>query len=379
LRPLNMMDVDEPGNSTQSAVMLPLSSQSESKEASGSTSQEPASYNIHLHLHTHVDSKIQTSQIQKLAFTPEQFFGIASNSSKESSIDHSVEIVEASRSSFEKLTTDDDIPALSFPFFNPAKLKSLDFRLSVPVDAPKECANLAASWEDSLSKQHQYVPVWKHQQHSRLARKAKLAFYHVGNCTELGEKKLMAAIKMGNKYKVSKLLNEGIKPNYGDIKKRTPLHFAVNQREHAIVHLLLSMGANPNATDVLKNTPLHLGVVSGDRHMVKLLIENGADIHQKDMNGRTPLSILKARVLMWRNEKNLSMSWIKEEFLAMVEILQQHAAKCLTATTPPMDDLCQRMAGVSTREQADIVADAIINEMLHLDIQSKSDGSHSIL
>jgi len=382
---------------------------SSNSDCSTSNSNE-AALNVHVHFHTHLTnvepnfhlskSNCLTNHASSSTFTtpksPEwtDIYGLLpSKSQTEQSIDHTCEVVEASRSSFVNLTAKNDHPVLSFPSFNPAKLRPIDFRLSLPLDGQKLCLNVATHakdlrniqgpvppvrdnediaassvCEDTAIMQHQYVPVWKHKQHTRLARKAKTAFYHVGCCKEQGEKKLMAAIRSGDKEKVSKLLNEGVKPNFGDNKKRTPLHFAVNKKEHRIAHLLLSMGSNPNATDILQNTALHLAVVSGDRDMVKLLVDNGANIFLKDVNGRTPLYLLKARLLMWKNDKNISVNRIKEELYAMYCILQNQAEKCQQSISSSMDDLCQRLGEISTREEADKVADAIIDKMTNLDI-----------
>lgn len=385
------MDIDDPAS-----LIGPVPVPSLAQLAS---SQPPRPQNINVHFHNHItvniNSSSNTEDEQLNSDPPElsslnisdnnQFQDLAENTSvqsnltsiphgsREQSVDHRMERIIASRS-MERLKNEEKA-VLSFPFFDPTKLKPFDFRLSLPEgkvlslpNSPKT-SGVTVGYDPWIG-QHQLIPVAHHRRRSRLARRARLAFYSAGGVQILGEARLLKAVKSGDESKVSELLSEGVQANFQDEKKRTPLHIAVSQHKSGIVTLLVNNRADPNIQDILGNTPLHLAVCNGQRSVVKLLIEHGADIHIMDHSCRTPLSIVKARIVSLRENKRLTTEALKGEFLAVSEILMYEERRKLEAASP-MEDLCRLMEDVSTREQADQIADAMISKMSTLCIENQ--------
>ncbi|HSJ65720.1 MAG TPA: ankyrin repeat domain-containing protein [Gemmatimonadaceae bacterium] len=73
------------------------------------------------------------------------------------------------------------------------------------------------------------------------------------------------------------LVNErGALPGHSGL--RTPLHFAMNSANEAVVEVLLARGADPNIRDEGDNAyPLHFAAERGEFGIVRRLIEHGAD------------------------------------------------------------------------------------------------------
>jgi hypothetical protein len=78
-----------------------------------------------------------------------------------------------------------------------------------------------------------------------------------------------------------------------DFTSNTPLLFAMNGEEEAVVSLLLKKGANPNQQCVNRSTPLHLAVLLEKTNFVRLLLGHGAQINIKNKFGKTPLDLAK--------------------------------------------------------------------------------------
>jgi hypothetical protein len=70
----------------------------------------------------------------------------------------------------------------------------------------------------------------------------------------------------------------------------TPLSWAAQKGQEAMVKLLLEKGAELESKDNDGRTSLSWAVHYGGEAMVKLLLEKGAELEPKDNNGRTPLS-----------------------------------------------------------------------------------------
>lgn len=77
--------------------------------------------------------------------------------------------------------------------------------------------------------------------------------------------------------------------NVKDYKNRTPLHYAVMSQYLDVVKLLLDKGANPNAFDKLGKTPLHDAVMTQCPSLIKLLLDSGASPNTLDNQGKAAL------------------------------------------------------------------------------------------
>lgn len=98
------------------------------------------------------------------------------------------------------------------------------------------------------------------------------------------------AAENGQEAIVKLLLVNSAEIDSHDRSFRTPLTSAVGMRHEAVVKLLLVNGADIDYEDEFGWTPLSWAVMSGHEVIVKILIENGAEINSKDDVGQTPLS-----------------------------------------------------------------------------------------
>jgi ankyrin repeat protein len=71
----------------------------------------------------------------------------------------------------------------------------------------------------------------------------------------------------------------------------TPLGWAVNTQDPAMVALLLAKGATPNTADQDGVTPLALACELGDAEVVRMLLRAGANVRAQTPDGATPLAI----------------------------------------------------------------------------------------
>ncbi|KAK3940661.1 hypothetical protein QBC46DRAFT_353953 [Diplogelasinospora grovesii] len=104
-----------------------------------------------------------------------------------------------------------------------------------------------------------------------------------------GRTPLSWAAEKGNEAIVKLLLQNGVDFNAKDTDGRTPLMWATLKGHEAIVKLLLENGVDVNAKDLFDQTPLIWAIRQGHEAIVKLLLENGVDVDAKDERGRTPL------------------------------------------------------------------------------------------
>ena len=159
---------------------------------------------------------------------------------------------------------------------------------------------------------HHEVFVWLHEKKS----------FDLGEKDEYGRTFLHIAAASGNTDLVQFLIEHGLDVNEIDgvclwlrlsldvlwsllFVYWTPIHFAVEKRQHAVVRLLLEQPRiNANCKDFVFESkklmwhefgncmPLHHAVHNGDLEMVNLLLESPkVDPNCKDVDGRTPLQL----------------------------------------------------------------------------------------
>ena len=92
----------------------------------------------------------------------------------------------------------------------------------------------------------------------------------------------------------SELLSRLLQSNSTSINERddlgfTPLHWAAQAGQDAIVKQLLVDGASINSTDPKGNTPLHWAVFTGHSNVVEMLIANKAGLNVKGSGEKSPL------------------------------------------------------------------------------------------
>ncbi|CAL1541770.1 unnamed protein product [Lymnaea stagnalis] len=264
------------------------------------------------------------------------------------------------------------LSSICFPYFDPTKLRPIDFCAPFPVSRITIESGFSQEYNPSTlssgSRSRAMVPSTFLRNQLRVARKHALC--RIGIHGMSGEKKLLAAVRNGETDTVTRLLGEGVNPNASDNKKRTALHIASSQGAETIVSLLVSLRADPNRQDILGNTPLHLAVCRGDSKIVQLLIGCGANIHLKDNVERTPLCIVRSRLSTLRKDRSISTDKLIGECHMILSILQANSRRHPNSEIP-VDTLCNMMKNVSTREQADEVADVMISQMSDLCIDSR--------
>lgn len=106
----------------------------------------------------------------------------------------------------------------------------------------------------------------------------------------LSQSLLNTAVCNGHKDIVNFLLSIDLSLNPQTLSYiETPLHKAVEYRQHDMITLLLERGANIDRQNEGKETPLMIAVANNDIEMVKLLMEKKANLLLKDRYGNTVL------------------------------------------------------------------------------------------
>jgi ankyrin repeat protein len=90
---------------------------------------------------------------------------------------------------------------------------------------------------------------------------------------------------------ITLLLANGHCPDPEDSHGRTPLCWAAQLGNEAVIELLLAQdGVDPNSKDIENRTPLAWAAAAGHEAVVKLLIaDDRVNVNSKDQNGRTPM------------------------------------------------------------------------------------------
>lgn len=99
-------------------------------------------------------------------------------------------------------------------------------------------------------------------------------------------------------HKVRKLLKEDkVNPNVGavepELRKKTPLHIAVENKDLAMIKLLIEYKANVNAKDTTGLMPIHIAIKLQDKKIVGYLLEQDIDLNQESFFVHTPLEYAK--------------------------------------------------------------------------------------
>ena len=141
--------------------------------------------------------------------------------------------------------------------------------LTLDYDSLMACRKVSKNWNQELSS-------------DRYEEKLKVMLI----VKRENEAKLRKLITEGNLQKVSRVLKNGVSPNFGI---ETPLHLAASYARVGVVRVLLDAGAKPDVADLHGRTPLHIASNKGQPDVVTVLIKGGADPNKADENGKTPL------------------------------------------------------------------------------------------
>ena len=113
----------------------------------------------------------------------------------------------------------------------------------------------------------------------------------------------------------------------GQLKTKSPLHLAVEERKISLLNFFLDQGADTNIKDRLGRTPLHSAAMVGNLDSMRLLIEKGSDVNAVDGDQQTPLHLASIggyqdciKLLMKnkadvsaRNEQNMTAASLAKE------------------------------------------------------------------
>uniref|UniRef100_A0A0B7AI27 Uncharacterized protein n=1 Tax=Arion vulgaris TaxID=1028688 RepID=A0A0B7AI27_9EUPU len=307
------------------------------------------------------------------AMTTMSSWGIENPTCERSTLDMNIPFTDPPRQQIivPHLPNTINIPRL--PIVDPTQLKPID--LSVPVTSmtldTQDTDKIQEMNTDRVmpAKARASITLSECRYRLRLARKQ--AIYKMGLCAWSVERRLLLAVRNADVTAAINLLQSGVDPNVADNKRRTPLHIAASMGLDTIVSHLLAARADPNRQDILGNTPLHLAVCRGDTRIVNILLRSGADITHRDNVGRTPVCIVKSRLGTLKKDKSISTDKLISECQMISDVLKVHCSRKPVIGTAKeeqmlgsnVDLLCNMLKNISTREQADEIADTMIEQM----------------
>ena len=103
------------------------------------------------------------------------------------------------------------------------------------------------------------------------------------------EKRLIDAVKNGNRETVRSLLKEKVPVNVRETDGTTALHWAARANDIETAQLLTRAGADVKAADRYGITPISLAAEVGSAAMIEALVKAGADVNVAQPNGETVL------------------------------------------------------------------------------------------
>lgn len=117
------------------------------------------------------------------------------------------------------------------------------------------------------------------------------------------------AARYGDVVVMKLLLNTGkADVNSLSLEGRTPLSYAAGEARKRAVKLLLSFDADPGLSDYSGMTPLHYAAQCGDVAVMKVLLNTGkVDVNSLDKEGQTPLSLATQ---IQRNRKEAAVQFL---------------------------------------------------------------------
>jgi Ankyrin repeats (many copies)/Ankyrin repeats (3 copies) len=170
----------------------------------------------------------------------------------------------------------------------------------------------------------------------------------------VAEGKLCKSAASGDKEAVRFLLAQNVDPNCINYKKMSPLHYAANSGNVAVMKLLCGGGADINAQqNKRKRVPLHYASSKGHEGAVKYLLASGAAINVQNKKEYTPLyyackhNRLSIAKLLLENgaikDSNLRCVAHHKGYTAMVELFDEYGVPpCIDEQ---ITDLCKVITG----------------------------------
>ena len=168
---------------------------------------------------------------------------------------------------------------------------------------------------------------------------------------------LHESISMHNFYLFELLMTKGADPQAKNLQLKTPLHFtSLYGKEKAVdfALCLLHAGARVDTQDDTGQTPLHYAIIEKNKALIVFLIEHGASLHIEDKCSRNPLEyavqypgllefILKIPGLQLIPKlcklDDLFLGVVWEGNLILMQSLVEHGANinaCFESSTPPL-------------------------------------------
>jgi ankyrin repeat/protein kinase domain-containing protein 1 len=97
------------------------------------------------------------------------------------------------------------------------------------------------------------------------------------------------AAQRGHVRALEQMAARGVRLDYPNADRWTPLHFAVLASHIETVTFLIRADISVNTVTTQGHSPLHFAAQAGDAYILALLVESGAKLDAQDFRGQTPL------------------------------------------------------------------------------------------